>query len=333
MSIPRIIFDTDGGYDDAWALLMLLKAHRQKCVELVAIVCCSGNTDVDNSVINICRTLEVAGEKSIPVYRGAPDTILFVVDRKHDNFNGKDGFGDVWSPTKLPDMTAVNREEHGVNTLIRLIKQNPGELTLFAVGPLTNIALALRLYEDVAELLRETIIMGGNFQGIGNVTPSAEFNTLYDPEATDIVLKMLKCPTTVIPWETCIPPLSKLNWDWRKNVLGIVDHPVLHLLNPVEESNYKNLPLSYKWACADGIAAAVLLVPDLVVKTSENVYASVELNGSLTRGQWVLNRRNKTQNVKMITEIDSETYKKCLFWVVDKTAENTSLVDYLRAEC
>lgn len=187
------------------------------------------------------------------------------------------------------------------------------------------------MYPEIMQKLRKVIMMGGNFLGIGNVTPSAEFNIFFDPEAADIVLRTLKCPITVIPWETCIPPLNTLNWEWRRKVLGSNEHPILDLLNPVEDSIYKNLPLSAKWACADSVATSVLLAPDYVIKDSQEVYASVELTGSLTRGQFVLNHRcQKPANVKIITKIDPEVHKKVLNWVIEKNHPNTSLEDYLK---
>ncbi|XP_059622394.1 nucleoside hydrolase-like [Phlebotomus argentipes] len=330
MSIPRIILDTDGGYDDAWALLMLLKAHSQRRIQLEAIVCGSGNAHVDHVLINMCRVLQVADKKDIPVFRGAPDPILPFEHRSHDNFNGKDGFGDIYPVTDLPDMSPVNVTEHGVNAMARIVKENPGKVIVFAIGALTNLALAIRMYPEIVQQLQSVTIMGGNFVGIGNVTPSAEFNIFFDPEAADIVLKTLKCPMTFIPWETCIPPRNPVNWNWRKSVLGVKKHPILDLLNPVEESNYKELPPTHQWACADCVAAAVLLAPDQIVKTFQEVYTAVELTGSLTRGQFVLDPRSqKPPNAKIITEIHPEVYKKAIFWILD--SQEISLIDYLKA--
>uniref|UniRef100_A0A1L8DY04 Putative inosine-uridine preferring nucleoside hydrolase n=1 Tax=Nyssomyia neivai TaxID=330878 RepID=A0A1L8DY04_9DIPT len=328
--IQRIIFDTDSGYDDAWALFTLLKAHSLNLIQLVAIVCGSGNTHADNCVVNVCRVLEVAQQKSIPVYRGAPDSIIHIENRTHDHFNGLDGFGDVFESTDLPDMTPFNREEHGVTAIARIVKENPGQIKILAVGALTNVALAMRMYPEIIELILSLTIMGGNFLGIGNVTPSAEFNAYFDPEAVDVVLKGLKCPITVIPWELCIPPKNSLTWGWRKTVLGTREHPILTLLNYVENSIRKNHDHSANWACADCIAIVCFLAPDQMIKGFENAHTSIELHGQLTRGQFVVDRRVKEPNAKIITEIDIENYKKSFYWVLFDDVK-VSLDEYLRS--
>uniref|UniRef100_A0A1L8DY03 Putative inosine-uridine preferring nucleoside hydrolase n=1 Tax=Nyssomyia neivai TaxID=330878 RepID=A0A1L8DY03_9DIPT len=327
--IPRVIYDSDSGYDDAWALFILLKAHSLNLIQLLAITCGTGNTFVDNCVVNVCRVLEVAQQKSIPVYRGAPQPFNFI-DRIPDNYSGYDGFGDIFAPTDLPDMSPYNREEHGVTAMARIIKENPGEITLIAVGALTNIGLALRMYPDVMKLILSLFIMGGNFLGIGNITPSAEFNAYCDPEAVDVVLKGLKCPITVIPWELCIPPKNSLTWGWRKTVLGTREHPILTLLNYVENSIRKNHDHSANWACADCIAIVCFLAPDQMIKGFENAHTSIELHGQLTRGQFVVDRRVKEPNAKIITEIDIENYKKSFYWVLFDDVK-VSLDEYLRS--
>uniref|UniRef100_A0A7G3AUC2 Putative inosine-uridine preferring nucleoside hydrolase n=1 Tax=Lutzomyia longipalpis TaxID=7200 RepID=A0A7G3AUC2_LUTLO len=327
--IPRIILDTDSGYDDAWALFMLLKAHSLNLIQLVAIVCGSGNTHVDYCLVNTCRVLEVAQQKDIPVYRGAADPIISIENRTHDNFNGQDGFGDVFEPTDLPDMSPVNYDEHGVTAMARLIKENPNEITILTIGALTNLALAIRMYPEIVQLIQSVTTMGGNFLGIGNVTPSAEFNVYFDPEAADVVLRGLKCPITVIPWETCIPPRNTLTWGWRCDVLGAKEHPILTLLNFVENSIRKDLPLTSKWACADCIAATSLLAPASIIKSTEEAYTSVELHGQLTRGQYIVDRRAQVQNTKIITEIDIQSYKRTFYWLIYDDVK-VPLEDYIK---
>ncbi|GAB0092014.1 uncharacterized protein DMENIID0001_069520 [Sergentomyia squamirostris] len=333
MTIPKVIFDTDGGVDDAWALLMLLKAHSLKIIELLAIITCSGNTDIDYSTINTCRVLEVTGVTNVPVFRGAPETMGFLENPERDNFFGLDGFGDVFPPDALPDMSFVNLKEHGVEVLARLIKQYPHEVTYIAVGPPTNLGFALRLSPEIADLIHQVFLMGGNFLGIGNITPYAEFNTFYDPEATDIVLRMLKCPIVVIPWETTIPPLNFVNRDWSINLSEIENsNPILDFINPIEEALFKKWPDILYWTCADPLTVAVFLAKDLLIISSEDVYASVELQSSDTRGQWLLDHENHKPNVKIITHMDTEVFKKCLLWTVDIKSQHLELLEYLQID-
>uniref|UniRef100_A0A1L8DXX2 Putative inosine-uridine preferring nucleoside hydrolase n=2 Tax=Nyssomyia neivai TaxID=330878 RepID=A0A1L8DXX2_9DIPT len=332
-TIPSIIFDTDSGYDDAWSLFILLKAHSLNLIQLLAIICVTGNTNVDNCVINVCRVLEVAQQTSIPVYRGAYDHILFIENRTQDPFHGSDGFGDIFEPTDLPDMTPYHPEEHGVTAMARIIKEHPGEISLLVVGSLTNVALAMRMYPEIIELIVSLTVMGGNFLGIGNITPSAEFNAFSDPEAVDIVLRGLKRPITIVPWEVCIAPRNTITWDWRRNVLGERQHPILTLLNPVEDVIFNEYEFSAIWECADCIATVSLLAPDEIIKSFEIIPAAIELHGQQTRGQFVvdrrLDRRDREPNAKIITEINTQNYKKALYWTIFDDVK-VSLDEYLR---
>ncbi|CAH0389616.1 unnamed protein product [Bemisia tabaci] len=134
----------------------------------------------------------------IPVYRG--------VERKEDDqksfpgFFGKDGFGDLewdWQP----DMSQV-KPTSGPEALARLTRENPGEISLVGLAPLTNIAEAMKLYPDIASNLKEILIMGGNDPGKNE--KSAEFNFLTDPTSANAVITQAKVPITILPVEPCI---------------------------------------------------------------------------------------------------------------------------------
>lgn len=115
-------------------------------------------------------------------------------DKRHE-------FGEI---DKQPD------EEHAVNALVKLVKQFPKKISILALGPLTNLAVAQMVYPDFLHLTQSVIILGGNIHALGNVEPTGEFNFVNDPEAAHIVLKS-NC--TLIPWETtlksCLPHVSK----------------------------------------------------------------------------------------------------------------------------
>jgi len=120
-----------------------------------------------------------------------------------DPYHGHDGFGDT-NHDDEPDLKCVQESEHAVNALVRIVKSHPGEITLVALGPLTNVAMAMRLDSQFASNLKEIYIMGGNTEGKGNITVSAEFNFHSDPEAAYIVLENTRCPTFVASWELCL---------------------------------------------------------------------------------------------------------------------------------
>ena len=120
-----------------------------------------------------------------------------------DPFHGHDGFGDT-NHDDEPNLKCVQESEHAVNALVRIVKSNPGEITLVALGPLTNVAMAMRLDSQFASNLKDLYIMGGNTEGKGNITVSAEFNFHSDPEAAFIVLENTRCPTFIASWELCL---------------------------------------------------------------------------------------------------------------------------------
>lgn len=116
-------------------------------------------------------------------------------------FHGSDGFGD--NPfTPLDYKTAPNfSSEHGVLAMCRLAKEYEGKLTILALAPLTNLAMAARLDPSICHSLEAIYTMGGNVEGEGNATVSAEFNFAVDPEAAFITLSSFSCPLNVVPWE------------------------------------------------------------------------------------------------------------------------------------
>ena len=125
------------------------------------------------------------------------------------HFHGIDGFGDA-AHEEEADLSSL-QTEHAVNALVRLVKENPGQITLVALGPLTNVAMAMRMDAEFASNLKAMYIMGGNTEGVGNITVSAEFNFHSDPEAAFIVLSNVRCPTYIAPWELC---LLKTSLEW-----------------------------------------------------------------------------------------------------------------------
>lgn len=198
---PSIIVDVDVGCDDAWALFVLIKAMENGLCRILAITCTNGNTSVDNVAKNVIRVLTAVGfEHKIPVYKGAVKELLST--KMLDQFHGVDGLSDLEWDTE-PDLTLI-KEDHAVNKMYQLVKENPKEISIIALGPLTNVALALRMYSDMGENIKDVFIMGGNNMGVGNTTKAAEFNFYLDPEAASIVLSTVKCPVTILPWEACL---------------------------------------------------------------------------------------------------------------------------------
>lgn len=310
----KIIVDVDAGCDDAWALLMLLKAMDAQLCDIKAITCVHGNTGVDNVVKNVLRVLKTVNkETSIPVFKGCQDPLLIDPPRK-PSIHGSDGFGDIF-PDDM-DMSVVLSSKHAVNAIADLLQENPKEIELIFVGPLTNLALAIRMYgKKVQENIKGIWIMGGNHLGIGNVTKSAEFNFYSDPESAHIVLDSLDCPIHILPWETCTERNLTIPVQWRFDVLGAIDNQIAKLMNALDEKMYGDGKRKYFRPC-DGLLAAVFMCPELVLVDGE-WHATVELHGRHTRGQLVLDHLKASKNnVRIVEKINEELFKKILLWTV-----------------
>jgi len=303
----KLIIDSDTGIDDAMAILMALEAHKRKAVEVIAITAVGGNTTEPDAERNILRTLDAAGCSDIPVYRGAKEALVIPYPHE-EHYHGLDGFNDVKFDT-TPDVGRVS-DEPAWEAISRLTKEHPNEITLVAIGPLTNVAIAMKADPGLAERLGEIFIMGGNTEGIGNVTECAEFNFHADPEAAFTVLRLTRCPTTIAPWELSYK-YNHVDFGWRNEVLGKLTTPAAKLINALEEVWFRNWPWGNNWILCDQLAMVAALNMKSVVKSSQHV-ATVELRGELTRGMMVLDQRVSTvngsarRNITVIEKLDTE---------------------------
>lgn len=176
------MLDVDTGVDDACALLL---AALHPALDLRAVSCVGGNAPVDDVVRNTLKVLETAGRSDVPVARGAERPLLEPALHAH-HVHGQDGMGDLgW-----PDSSLQPDGRHAVELLRDVCRQAATEgrpVTLVPLAPLTNIALLLRTYPEVAAGISEIVFMGGA-ANVGNATASAEFNVFHDPEAAAVTL-------------------------------------------------------------------------------------------------------------------------------------------------
>lgn len=177
MEKRAIILDCDPGHDDAIAILM---AARHPAIDLLGITIVAGNQTLDKTVLNglnLCQHLGI----DTPVYRGMSLPIVrnqIVAEGIH----GKTGLdGPIFAP-----LTRKTEEMHAVNYIIETLMTSDKDITLVPIGPLSNIAMAMRMEPRIISKIREIVLMGGAY-GLGNTTPAAEFNIFADPEAAYIV--------------------------------------------------------------------------------------------------------------------------------------------------
>jgi inosine-uridine nucleoside N-ribohydrolase len=187
----KVIYDTDPGVDDAMALLFL---HRHPEIDLIGITTVFGNASIETTTRN---ALFLKSEWNIPapVAKGANVTID--PSRKEGAWptfvHGDDGLGNINVPAVV-DVPLDPRPAY--KFIIETVRANPGEVTLVAVGRMTNLALALKEDPEIAGLVKSVVIMGGNFYVPGNMSPVAEANIHGDPEAADIVM--------TAPWKVAV---------------------------------------------------------------------------------------------------------------------------------
>ncbi len=181
----RLIVDTDPGGDDCFALLWVLSLVKAGVVDLVAVTTVEGNVSADRTFTNASQVLHLAGHGAIAVGRGRSRQEPGI-DASH--IHGSDGMGQLSAtlPAATHDIQTAPASD---DLLIEQLSANPGDITLIAVGPLTNLASAEAKCPGILRQAREVVIMGGAFQHRGNITPQAEFNLWFDPAAAETVLQ------------------------------------------------------------------------------------------------------------------------------------------------
>jgi inosine-uridine nucleoside N-ribohydrolase len=178
VAVQKIIIDCDPGIDDALALAF---AHGSPDLELRGITTVAGNVGLDLTTANAVRVRDFVGMPDVPVTPGAPGPLLRTAIHAR-TVHGDSGLG----AATLPAASSSPADGHAVDYLARATAAERGQITLIAIGPLTNVALALRRYPDLPGQVADFVVMGGS-AGRGNVTPAAEFNIAADPEAAAIV--------------------------------------------------------------------------------------------------------------------------------------------------
>ncbi len=298
-----MLLDCDTGVDDAIAIL--LSKHLTN-LELVGVTSVAGNVEIEKTTRNALCVLELAGMEHVPVYRGAakpmmcePITAYYV--------HGQNGLGDL----SVPEPKRAPASLPAWDAIYETAKRYAGELTIVAIGPLTNLGLALAKYKELPKLISRIVLMGGAAVG-GNVTPSAEFNIYADPEAADMVF-------------TC----------GAEVVMCGLDVTMRAFLTPEELDELGELgSLQAKFArgAAQGVLAfskgyglpgmsmhdpvTLLYADDDSYFTAKRAGVRVETKGKLTRGKTVTDLYSDKQmekNAVVVTGIDREAFKRRLF--------------------
>ena len=304
-----MIIDTDAGIDDAIALMMAL-THPE--VEVLAITTVTGNVGVERVTSNVGLVLDVL-KRGVPIYQGSS---LPLIDEPvpSETLMGEDGLGNA--SRDLPDPRHTISVEPAALALIRLSSkaQKEAPFTLVAVGPLTNLALAIRLDPTFASRVPRLVIMGGAMEAKGNATPVAEFNFYADAEAAVIVMEAGFPEIWVLPWETSLNNL--LLWPDHQAITQIKSPQAAfftritaHLIAILKDDfGLPGMPLP------DPLAMAVALNPD-IAKQAHHVPVAVETGGRLSRGLMAVDWHhvlNKAPNAHIVSEVDFDAVQSLL---------------------
>ncbi|AZI57541.1 nucleoside hydrolase [Nakamurella antarctica] len=276
-----VILDVDTGVDDALALIL---AVRHPMLDLRAVTCVSGNTNVDQVVANTQYVLDAAGAGDVPVARGATRPLL-VPPHHATHVHGPDGLGGFSRPS---DRRVVGM--HAIDLLRRELMAAIGTgdaITVVPLAPMTNIALLLRTYPEVAPGIARIVFMGGSAQ-TGNATAVAEFNVFADPEAAAIAIAAageLSIPITMYGLDVFND--VRIGRE-RAHAMRDSGDPAAQLAGALLENQMRVFGLD---DATIGDAGAVCAVIDPEGVTTSNYSVRVETSGMHTRGQTVVDRR------------------------------------------
>ncbi|MGB3305635.1 MAG: nucleoside hydrolase [Thermomicrobiales bacterium] len=300
-----ILFDCDPGVDDAMALLWGLAANH---IEIVAIGTVWGNVSVDLTTENALRLLEIGNAPGVPVAAGARKPLLGPEPAFSADIHGEDGQGGTF----LPPAVQRPSEESAAEQIIRLAHERPGELSLVAVGPLTNLAVALMADPSIASAYKQVVVMGGAFQVPGNVTATGEANIWHDPEAAQIVFEA-GWPLTIVGLdvteqarvtETMLNELRDLGSPSGAHLQRISDG-YLNIYAGRYGTSERQCPMH------DALALGIAADPSLV-RHAPSAKVDVELTGTLTRGSTIADLRSwaspNLANASVVLEADGERF-------------------------
>ena len=296
----KLIIDTDAGVDDAQAIMLAL---THSGVDVLAITTLTGNVHIRQVNPNVLTILEIMN-RNLPVYAGI-DRPLISEWEDAAEFHGGDGLGNYHD---RPVLTRAIEDEHAVLALLRLAREYEGELTLIALGPLTNIAAAVRLDPGFPARIKQFVFMGGTIAAHGN-TPivTAEYNIWTDPEAAAITLAAFD-DATMVSWETTLA--HGFPWD-KFNALCEIDTVNGRFFTRISRDTAERLQKTFgrpAYLLPDPLAMAITLRPDLI-RQSGKYYTTVELNGRHTRGQTVIDYNymsGHAPNVNVIQALDTD---------------------------
>jgi purine nucleosidase len=315
--MKKIILDTDPGIgalgadiDDGLAIAMALNSPELDTLGLTIV---NGNVPCDLGVVCALNLLRVMGRTDIPVYGGAVQPLVGDMRPIRETFDlilQKAGWDKPIPPPETEGLQV--QPQHAVDFIIEQAKAYPGEVTMICIGPLTNLALAIRKEPELPKLMKEVIVMGGGWtQPLDCMTPVAEFNMYCDPEAAKIVLHC-GTPMYMTGFESSKKTQLKRH---HLELLGQYDTPTSKFIKEMAEPWLAFMHAAFGLdLCYLPDPQAIALALDESLFTLEDMYIDIETKGELTRGMTVADRNlalrkcSYSPNVRVCTDIDVERF-------------------------
>jgi len=311
MSI-KVIVDTDTGVDDAMGCALALRSPE---LDVLAFTSVFGNVSVELTTENTAYLMEVFGRTDIPLAKGAGRALV-----GHPNYSpfvhGDDGVGNAGFP-KAEVVKPI--KQSAAEFTVELARAHPGEITYIALGPLTNLALALAIDPDLPNYLPRVVWMGGAAFVPGNVTAVAEADAWHDPESAQMVLQQGGWQVDMVGLDVTDDTILDES-DLKRLEAGSEQARYIAKMMPFYMRFYSALVGQY--ACAAHSALTVAVVADPAIITAANKYpVQVELAGRLTRGMTIADRRTNNSNggqpdwkntplTNILTDVDRERFRE-----------------------
>ena len=315
-----VIIDTDGGVDDALAIVMALNCHQ---LDVKAVTVLAGNVNVDQATKNVLRVIEIVQPKQRPLVAKGCEKPLVRPPFNAAGIHGTDGLGELHrfknadgSP-RYPQLTVESSSEDAIDVLLKGAQEYGSELTIVALGPLTNIATALQRDRTTLQKVGRIVIMGGAVKVPGNISVAAEFNFFVDPDAAQVVMES-GIPLTLVGLDVAMKaPLPRKDLE---NYVQKQPSPLSQFIadcTGIYMAFYRDNEGFHGCYLHDPLAVGVAIDPSLV--STESVYMVVETEGKFTSGMTLADLRARRDestfppNVEACLEVDTDRFMKLFY--------------------
>ena len=295
MEQKKIILDCDPGHDDAIAIML---AAKSPAIDLLGITVVAGNQTLDKTLINALNVCQFLG-LDVPVYKGCGQPMIRDKQVIAPDIHGESGL----DGPQFGALTKKAERQHAVNYIVDTVLASDGDVTVVTTGPMTNLAMAMRLCPDILPRIREIVVMGGSYQ-LGNVTPAAEFNVLADADAAHVVFtsgcKITMAGLDVTRKVLCLPSIVER--------MGRIDNNAAKLFVDLMTFFNKTQKAVFGWdggPLHDPVTIAYLIDP--TVLTTKACFTQIDIRSEQSYGRTncdLFNMLKKPPNSSVAVDID-----------------------------